>query len=166
MFVAAAFVIGAAVTTAGVIHAATTNSTANPMGNLVNAIATKFNLNVSDVQAVFDAQRSEMEAQHTQAATDRIKQAVTDGKLTQEQSDKIIAKQAEMKTFMESLKDKSETDRRQAMKSNMDSLKQWATDNNIPAEYLMFVGSHGGPGMGFMHFEKERPERAGWTLLK
>jgi hypothetical protein len=37
------------------------------------------------------------------------------------------------------------------MKTQMESLKQWASDNNIPQEYLFFGGlgmgrGHGGPG--------------------
>lgn len=152
MFVAVAFALGVAATGAGVIHAATTtaNST-NPMNSLVSAIASKFNLNVTDVQQVFDDQRAQMETERKQQAADRIKQAVTDSKLTQDQADKIIAKQAEVSAFMETLKDKTDTERDAAMKTEMDSLKQWATDNSIPMQYMMFLGGHGGPGRGFGH---------------
>ena len=131
----------------------------SPMGNLVNALAQKFNLNVSDVQAVFDEQKAQMETEKEQKKyqgfADRLSQAVTDGKLTQEQADLITAKKAEIdaqretqKTNMESM---TQEERQTAIKEQMNYLKQWATDNNIPQEYLMFVefggrGGHGGPG--------------------
>lgn len=137
----------------------------NPMSKLVTAIAQRFNLNVSDVQQVFDEQkaqmdaqreeqRTQMEAQREQIFTGRINQAVTDGKLTQDQAAKILAKKAELEAQKTSLEGKTKEERRTAMttmKEQMDSLKQWATDNNIPQEYLPFLGfgmgrGHGGPG--------------------
>lgn len=148
----------------GVVSATSnTFGTGNPMSNLVNAIAEKFNLNVNDVQQVVNQvmgeQKAEMEVQQKQAFTDRINQAVTNGKLTQEQADKILAKKAELETQTESLQKMTQEERQTAMKEQMDSLKQWATDNNIPQQYLMFggfgrgMGGHGrqdgrGPGFG------------------
>lgn len=152
MFIAAAFVLGVAGTSAGVIHAATaaSGSNGNPMTSLVSAIAAKFNLNVSDVQSVFDAQKAQMDIRRQQEFANRLSEAVTAGKLTQAQADAITAKQKEVQTFMEGLRDKTEAERGTAMKTEMDSLKQWATDNNISQEYLMFVGGHGGfGGRGF-----------------
>ena len=125
----------------------------NPMSDLVNAIAQKFNLKASDVQAVVDAQRQQqadnMQKQEDARFVANLAQAVKDGKLTQAQADLITAKQAEVKTFEASLKDKSEADRQTAMKTEMDSLTQWAKDNNIPDQYMMFGRGEGrGPGMG------------------
>ena len=85
---------------------------------------------------------------------------MTDGKITQAQADLITAKHAELKTFMESLKDKTAAERMEAMKTKMDELKQWAEDNDIPLQYLHLgmKGPHGkfGPRMGmpFRHFGK------------
>lgn len=136
----------------GVVYAnSSATGIANPMSNLVTAIAQRFNLNVSDVQQVFDEQRAKMEAQREQTFTDRINQAVTDGKLTQDQADKILAKKAELEAQRTSLEGKTEEERRTAMKGQTDALKQWVIDNNIPQEYLPFLGfgmgrGHGGPG--------------------
>jgi outer membrane murein-binding lipoprotein Lpp len=70
--------------------AADTTST-NPMDSLVTRLSEKFNLNKSDVQAVFDENRTAMETKHQQEVTDRLTQAVTDGKLTEAQKTAILA---------------------------------------------------------------------------
>ena len=125
----------------GSVSAASITGTSNPMSNLVNAIAAKFNLNPADVQQVFNDQRTQMQVKMQQKQTDRISQAVTDGKLTQDQANKIIAKKAELEvqaaTFKASLQGKTKAEIQAAMKTQMDSLKQWATDNNIPLQYLI-----------------------------
>jgi uncharacterized membrane protein YhiD involved in acid resistance len=156
MLAAAAITLGLAAGSAGVAYAASNSQIDNPMNNLVSAIATKFNLNQADVQQVFDEQHAQMESQHQQEYKDRLAQAVTDGKLTQEQADKINAKAQELQTQRETNKNdfqnKTETERRAFMKEQMDSLKQWATDNNVPMEYMnpdFGRGHHGGPGRGF-----------------
>lgn len=131
-------------------RAANANGGTNPMSNLVQAIATKFNLNTSDVQAVFDEQRAQMEKEHEQMFADRLKQAVADGKLTQDQADKITAKKAELEALRTSLSGKTEDEKRAAMKTQVDALKTWATENNIPAEFMMFGGFGGGHHMGDM----------------
>jgi hypothetical protein len=145
-----------ALATIGVVAATTVSAaspagSANPMTNLVNAIAQKFNLNASDVQKIFDDQKAQMKVQMDQRYTDRINQAVTDGKLTQDQANKILAKKAELQAQRQSqvasLQGKTKAEIQAEMKTQMDALKQWATDNNIPMEYLMF-GPMGGHGFG------------------
>jgi len=154
----AAALAGTATMGAGILHAATVNGIKfNPMGNLVNAIATKFNLNTADVQKVFDEQRAQMSAQRQaqQAARQKamLDQAVKDGKITQAQEDLIIAKQKEVQTFMGTLTGKTEADRQAAMKTEKDSIQAWAKTNNIPEQYVMMFGRGEGPrggGMGMM----------------
>lgn len=122
-----------------------------PFVKIAEAIATKFNLATSDVQTVIDetmkAERAEMEKNRPEP----IAQAVKDGKLTQAQADLIKAKREEIKTAMEStrdsLKNMTQTERDAFIKTQKDALKQWATDNNIPEQYIMFIGGHG-PGRG------------------
>lgn len=141
----------------GVVYAnSNTAGSNNLMNNLVNAIAQKFNLNVNDVQQVFDEQKAQMDVQREQKKeqefTSRLSQAVADGKLTQEQANKISAKRAEIEAQKTSLESKTPEETRTAMKEQLNSLKQWATDNNIPQEYLFFGwfgmgrGHRGGPG--------------------
>lgn len=131
----------------------------NPMNSLVNAIAEKFNLNVSDVQQVFDEHRQEMQAQRQeqmaekqsemqQKFEERLNQAVTDGKLTQEQANLIIAKKAELEAQRQNLQNGTPEENKEAMQEHRDELKQWAEDNNIPLQYFMFAGPGGLGHMG------------------
>lgn len=104
---------------------------------LVEAIAERFDVKVADVQAVFDEHRSEMEAKHAEHREEMLNKAVEDGKITQEQADLIVEKRAEMKEFMESLKDKTDADRKSAMKTEMDEVKAWAEENAIPLHFVL-----------------------------
>lgn len=148
----AAVVVGLGVASAGVIHAQSPTSPTNPMSNLINAIATKFNLNPTDVQQVFDDQHAQMEVQHQQAMKDHLAQLVMDGKLTQEQADKITSKLQELESQHEANKTafqgKTKEEVRTLMEQERTQLEQWAKDNNIPMEYLHFgFGKGHGPGM-------------------
>lgn len=119
----------------------------NPMQNLVSAIAEKFNLSESDVQAVFDEQRDAMQEKHEEKAAEHLAKAVTDGKLTQAQADAITANMASQKTFFESLKDMTQEERQAALKTNAETQKAWAESNDIPKEFAPGHGSRGrGPG--------------------
>lgn len=133
---------------AGVANAATSGSSSDSStggSSLVDKIAAKFNLNKSDVQAVFDEDRSAHEAERQQKLEERLTQAVTDGKITSEQKDEILAKMKDMQTYMDSIKDKSEDEKRSLMKTKMDELKQWAEDNNL-TDYMPMGHGPGGPG--------------------
>lgn len=121
----------------------------NPVSGLVTAIATKFHLNKEDVQAVFDEQRNQIHADLEAKMATRLDQAVTDGKLTQAQADAVIAKQAELDTFLQSQKDVAPADRQAALKTEMEALKTWAKDNSIP------------PGFAFRHELGHRGLHAG-----
>ncbi len=142
------------------------NSTTD--GNtLVDKIAKQFNLNKDDVQKVFDQDKTERKAEMEARYEDKLTQAVKDGKLTEEQKSKILAKHKELAAKFEAkraankdkrdeLKDKTEAEWQKLMeerKAEMDKLKSelatWEKDNNIPSGYLMFGGGgmgHGGPG--------------------
>lgn len=113
---------------------------------LVDKIAQKFNLNKADVQAVFDQNRKDHEAQRQQDMKSKLDQAVKDGKLTQDQEDKLVAKFKEMDSYRDSLKDKTEDERHTAMKTKMDEFKQWLKDNNISEDLVRLGGPHGHGG--------------------
>jgi hypothetical protein len=127
----------------GAVSAESNNGT-----SIVEKIAERFNLNKDEVQAVFDEERAAHEAKHKQKLDERLSQAVTDGKITEDQKSEILAKINEMKEFKDSLKDKTHEERREALDTKRDELKQWAEDNDIPLEYLHpFKGHYGGMGV-------------------
>ena len=97
--VTAAVIIGVAGTTIGAnTYAATTSGSVDPGNKLITAIAQKFNLNPTDVQKVFDEQRTQMQTEHEQKIKERLTKAVAEGKLTQAQVDALIAKKKEFMT--------------------------------------------------------------------
>jgi hypothetical protein len=133
-----------AVGTAGTAWAASTATTRDD--SLATKIAQKFNLKESDVKAVFTQDRAAREAERQKNFESQLTQAVTDGKITTDQKDKIIAKQKEFKAYLESIKDKTRAEKQDLLKAKKAELQQWATDNNIPMQYLRGVGHKGGPG--------------------
>jgi hypothetical protein len=152
-------VLGLAILGGSTTFAASNSNGEKPMDALVSALATKFNLNSTEVQTVVEQvmteKRATREAEHNKAFTERLNKAVADKKLTQDQVNTIIAKQKEMQSKMADFKNLTGVEHRTVMKEQMTSLKQWALDNNIPKEYLMFgiggmsFGHHGPRGEGF-----------------
>ncbi len=118
------------------------NTIASAQGNpkhqdtLVEKIANKFNLNKSDVQKVFDDNRSENENRREAKEKSRLDQAVKDGKITKDQEDKIIAKLRELR--------EQKKDEKTQKRDKRQELKQWAKDNNIPLELLHAGKRHQG----------------------
>lgn len=152
--------IAGVVTTLGVASLGVSAVSADARGaegpaGLIDKISQRFNLNKDEVKSVFDDQREEHRAEMQKTNEERLTQAVADGKLTEEQKTKILAKQAELRTQMESLQDKTREERRDAMRANHEALEQWAEENDIPEEYLHLNGGHrggrghGGPGGNF-----------------
>lgn len=136
------------------------------MAALAEAIAERFDLDVDEVQAVLDEEaeshREEMRAQHEQAFEDRLAEAVESGELTQEQADLILEKRDEMKAYAETLVDLEPQERKDAMQEQMEELKDWAEENDIPMEYLRFGpgprGAHGAH-MGQGGMNRPGPQR-------
>lgn len=150
MALAAALTVAAA--GIGSVDAATESpEKTNPINGLVAAIASKFNLDLHEVQSVFDEQKNRMDAQRMKNFEDRLNNAVAAGKLTQAQADGIRAKQSDMEKLRTEMQGKTKEEIRTAVKAKMADLKQWAEDNNIPKGYMMMggraMGGRSGPGM-------------------
>jgi len=146
-------ILGTGVVGAKVVNAdSTTDTKSNFMSGFVTAISQKFSLSETEVQAVFteqaEKQHAEMEAKFTANFAEKLSTAVTEGKLTQTQSDLITAKQAEIKTQREALKNSDVKPTKEEMQAQMEDLKTWAEANNIPNEYLMLGGHRGKGGHG------------------
>jgi hypothetical protein len=140
---------------AGIVSAATDSSNTSNT-SLVDKIATKFKLNKSDVQAVFDQDRQEHQTQMEANQKEKLATAVKDGKLTQEQADHITQVMSEVNTLRGTTSPQDESDSvRSQIKAKLDDLRTWAKSNNVDMQYIMF--GHGGPGgHRGMHGEMDR----------
>lgn len=140
---------GVAISLAALLGAglATAETKAN---SLVDAISQKFNLKKEDVQKVFDDNKITRQAEHQANVKARLDKAVTDGKITADQEQKIIAKLAEGKTFFDTLKDKTGSERKIAINAHQAELEAWAKTNNINMQFL----AGGGRGWGKHHGSK------------
>lgn len=160
--IAAVTVLGAGALGSSIAYAQTTTDTQNPMSSLVQKIATKFNLNQSDVQAVFDASRQERQTQMKAKVESQLTQWVTEGKITEAQKQLILQKQQELqatrqsnRTNMQSLTPQERQTQKAAKRAE---LQAWAKDNGIDIQYLMPMG-----GKGFGHFGKSSSQSGSAT---
>lgn len=153
MIAATAFLLGVFALSGGALTYAETNAPfeRDSKKTLVTAIAQKFNLTTSDVQAVVDQvmteEHTQRQAEHQENFLERIKKAVTDGVLTQAKADLIIAKEKEMRATREDFKDKTHAERQASRTAQQVILKQWAIDNAIPTEFSFGGNIEGYKGM-------------------
>ncbi len=96
--------------------------------SLVDKVATKFNLNKDEVQAVFNEERDARQAERAAEVSSDLQKAVDAGKLS-----------AEQKTLIENKMKENQS----AREAEMTSLQEWATTNNIDMRYVMGGGRHG-----------------------
>lgn len=157
MLAGAGIVTITGLTVASGLRVASAQSTDSTGGSIVDKIATTFNLNKDDVQKVFDQDQDERKVEMEAKMEERLAAAVDDGSLTQDQADKIKAKREELKTFMDSLKDKSRDERHTATEAKRSELEQWAKDNDIPDKFARFIQ---GPGHGGRGFDGPAPNRS------
>lgn len=112
----------------GASAASALSGTSSSSDSLVDRLVEKFNLNKTEVQAVFDEEQKARTAERTAEQSERLQDAVDDGDITAEQKTKIEAKLKELQA---------------ARETERTALEKWATDNKIDTQYLMGRG-HGG----------------------
>lgn len=116
--------------------------------SIVQRLADRFHLNADDVKAVFDQNHQDKMGQRQQKLEDRLSQAVKDGKITEDQKQKILAKikdlQANQQAFRDSLKNMTPDQRKAALQKQRDELNAWAQQNGIDPKNLFL-----GRGFGF-----------------
>jgi hypothetical protein len=141
-------VIGIAGVSGASIASAAASTSSSPSGNdsLVDKIASTFHLDKSKVQAVVDEDRQSHRAEMEAKGKAALKQAVTDGKLTQAQADHITAVWKEVDDLRGTTKpeDMSSATRDQ-IKQKIDDLHQWLKDQNIDVHSIIGLD---GPGRG------------------
>lgn len=141
-----ALLITGAATTVGVssmvgIVSAQSNTTSDSSSSqsLVDKIATKFNLNKQDVQAVFDQNKQDHEAERQKKVQARLDDLVKQGKITSAQETQILDKLKELQSYRDSLTGKTRAERKQLLEQKRAELEQWAKDNNIPTDIVPFL---------------------------
>ena len=119
----------------------------NGQDTLVTKIAEKFKLNKTEVQAVFDANRSERMESMEAKYEERLKQLVTDKKITEAQKTLLLAKHEELqaahKAEMVNNANLTQEQRKAKRDTEKKSQEDWARVNNVDIQYLF-----GGFGMG------------------
>jgi len=133
-------------------------TTIAPETTLVQRLVQKFNLDESEVQAVFDEEMADHHAQMQTRMEQRIDKLVTDGKITQEQKQKILDKLEEMHDQMpvdeNEFENMTPEQRQSEMQKRKTELEAWAKENGIEVSYLRpnERGGRGGRGMMGRHF--------------
>mgnify|MGYP001183353574 FL=1 len=100
--------------------------------DLIKNLAAKFNADPAEVEQVF-------EDTHDQMISSRLDEAVADGEISAEQKTLILNKMDEVQAKMEEINNQemTATERRDALESLHDELRDWADENDIPLMFLM-----------------------------
>lgn len=95
---------------------------------IIQKIAEKFNLNQDEVKQVFNEEREAHQAEMKQKREEELNKLVSEGKLTEDQKNALIAKQEEMQKNRESqreeMKDLSKEERQEKMKEYREAHRQ------------------------------------------
>lgn len=125
------------------------------VNTIVQKIAQKFNLSEADVQAVFDEEHKTRMAEMNKVFESNLSKKVSDGTLTEDQKQKIIAKKKELEeariSNFEKFKDMTPNERKAAMEKQKSELESWAKENGIDLSktmfFMKFKGHRGGMGI-------------------
>jgi tRNA A37 N6-isopentenylltransferase MiaA len=109
----------------------------NPHETLITRIAQKFNLNESDVEAVFQAVRDERQAEMKKQQEERLNDAINDGVITEAQKNAILTKMQEHQKV-----------RGQNREEMQDWFEEQGIDQSRLRDYLGFGGHESRKGMG------------------
>ncbi|OGG04894.1 hypothetical protein A2Z33_06365 [Candidatus Gottesmanbacteria bacterium RBG_16_52_11] len=116
---------------------------------IVERLAQRFGLNISDVRKVFDDERSARQVQMRTQLQQRLDSAVSAGTITEAQKSAILTKHDEMKSDMENWRSLSEEERIQKMEERRNGMEDWMKANNLSIDVLRQIGfGHRGFGFG------------------
>lgn len=128
-----------------------------PMAGLVEKLAAKFNLNKDEVEAVFEADRTERQqerrAEMTTQLQERLTQAVAANTITAEQQAAILARHADLQQALTAADGQATVEAAEAAREDARaSFQQWLKDNGIDESVVRPVGDregrHGRGGSG------------------
>lgn len=127
------------------VSAASAHGNGENSDELVTKLAEKFNVDESEIESVFEEQRTEMQAERETARAEHLQGLVDAGTITSDQKIALEAKLDEMKATREALRDQDLTreERHEKMEEARDSLEAWAKEQGID---LSAIHPEGGPG--------------------
>lgn len=120
--------------------------------SIIQKLASKFNLKVGDVEAVFAEAKAEREAQQQAEFEKILEQAVANGELTSAQKEVILQKRADLAATLKNMANLTPTERKQTLDKIRTDMKSWAETNGINLKYLFGFGIKGF-GRGHKGFE-------------
>ncbi len=116
---------------------------------LMQRLVSRFNLNESDVKAVFAEVRTERQAEREKALELRLTEAVAAGKLTEAQKQLVLAKHEELQATREAnltaWQALTPEEKRTQMTEQRQAIQDWAKANGIDTSFLFMAD---GPMMG------------------
>jgi hypothetical protein len=115
---------------------------------LAEKIANRFGLNKDEVEAVFEEDRTQRQDEMKARYEDRLNQAVSDGKITEEQKQAVVAKKAELQENRQEMANLSDEERKQKMDEHRQEMETWAEENGIDLGLFMGRGGFGDRGLG------------------
>lgn len=127
--------------------------------SLIQKLVDRFNLNKDEVEETFQQHREEMQEQRKQQREEHLNQLVSEGKLTEDQKNALIAKmeenQAERAASREEFQNMNWEERREARQEHREEMDKWLEEQGIDEDVLGRFGKglgghgrHGGGGMG------------------
>lgn len=117
---------------------------------IVQNLVERFGLNADEVEKVFEDTR-------TQRHSERFDEYTEDGTITEEQKNFILEKMEETREKLDAIhiEEMTTDERQEAMQNIHEELSNWAEENNIPEEVMIFGVGKGprnrngmGPGIG------------------
>lgn len=116
--------------------------------SIITKIAEKFNLNPSDVQAVFEEEKNGHKADMYARLVEKLDSMIGDGKITKEQKETILKKHEEIENKMLEMQGKTPEERKTEMEALRSELKSWAEEQGIESPlFMMRGGGHKGKFM-------------------
>jgi DNA-binding transcriptional regulator YhcF (GntR family) len=123
----------------------------------IQRLAERFNLNPAEVQNVFRELHDEKEADMEAIFEEKLDDLVKEGKLTEDQKQKILDKHSEMRDKLAELWNLDPAERREKSEAIHQEFRAWAEAEGIDLNNLWFFGKHMGGKfkdgfmMGMMH---------------
>jgi hypothetical protein len=103
----------------------------NINSGVVSIIAKKFGLNEQEVQKTFDEARDERYADMHARLTDKLSEAVVDGRITEDQKKAILEKGNELHDQVQNLRNLPRNERKAKVKEIQNNLSDWAKKEGI-----------------------------------